>query len=470
MSIFDTYNDTPVLSTELTSTEPDGQMFLSSNDETETSERTKLIVQSAEFGTADIDFVAESISQAVNDLGAITRMQVVIENAKNAPGVPAQLSGLSRARALRDRLQKRYGPLPVAAMESSQSNLGQPGLIFALEEEEKDTKGFFAKIIEKITKAFKWLWEKLTGLFSKEESAEKVAADIDATEAKIEAAVDNGTELSKLVVDTFGINRHFGFTGKPVTLSNVSKHLDEIHKRIPQLRKVMEGANAAFDALIKSTNEARNKPEGLDNSIASHISELIETAMSQIPSGKAEDFEKAGNKEFVSVLHSSQGSKVFTYDGFIEGGVLALAVSPTPNHGVKFLSSFSKNAPKDNDKADVSGITLEEISRLNAQCKAIANDIDKASKDLAKLTAANTAKTDALKRGLDSLPTDKGDSARYVLIYSGYSTSISSLYANAASAYKAIGESRKAVKKFTEEVLAAIASGKQQEKQAEGQK
>ena len=320
--------DTPIeLSDELRDTPVDDTV------DTSTSDTQKLILQDAEC-------IVESINEAVRDLKTYERAYGHLQASKRAGIRIEQQIAVTQAQAIRVRLQGKYGT-DVLATESVHTYSTPGGLTIALEEEEAKGKGFFAKIIDKIVEAFKWLWKKLTGLFSDGKDPEKIGESLEKTGEKLEKAVSGGAQINEAAIETFGPHKAFGFLGEPLTVEKITDYIKTTPGKIDPIKAACESANRAFDEYIAALKAVKDHNAEAYKGPFKHVGDLLNTTISHLGAlGKAEDFDDAGGKGITDAVKGKSGAKIHTLDGFTGGYKLVFASYTNDKGNLEFKAQF----------------------------------------------------------------------------------------------------------------------------------
>lgn len=239
-----------------------------------------------------IDDVVLAIEHAAKVYERVNRMVVSLEEAKALP-IKSQRQILAISTPTLRGIYANYGMdeerwKPVYTLESSMS---QENLIVALEEEEKDAKGFLTRIIDAITNAFKWLWEKITSLFSSGETEK--SADQKGTEiySDLERQIKSTPNLpSGASIKSGDINKYLSSIGSDVKLSDVVPLTEEMVKEADALVKFILAVStclretATVGERIKSTPtlETLNKEkEAFTTSIKKAVMDNISKTYNQ---------------------------------------------------------------------------------------------------------------------------------------------------------------------------------------------
>lgn len=238
-----------------------------------------LVLQDRDYEQMSLDETVQVLETAFNDLERLQRLQTTTKKAHETSGgnLRQTLAASVLVREGLSDLRKRYGSTGLVTESALYTG---SNLVVVLEEEEKQTKGLFVRIWEQIAAAFKWVWTKLTGLFSSgEEKAEKKAEEAQKASEKvsdvIEQAAQNGTHpgFNEEMLSSYlaVLGRHYAFLGEP-TIEKIEAHLKVLEKNSVTLKDMVEKLTTIYQSwleLTKSitpdlTEEAyRTKFEGL---------------------------------------------------------------------------------------------------------------------------------------------------------------------------------------------------------------
>lgn len=256
-----------------------------------------------------IDDVVLAIEHAAKVYEQVNRMVVSLEEAKALP-IKSQRQILAISTPTLRGIYANYGMdeerwKPVYTLESSMS---QENLIVALEEEEKDAKGFLTRIIDAITNAFKWLWEKITSLFSSGETEK--SADQKGTEiySDLERQIKSTPDLPAGATLSSGeINRYLsGLIGnKEAVLGPVAEFLkmsgstaDDLSKFILAISECLREAGTIGER-VKSTPtlEVLNKEK--EKFVADVKKAVIDNGKQHYTADAVKDFDNSKIGELV---------------------------------------------------------------------------------------------------------------------------------------------------------------------------
>jgi hypothetical protein len=180
-----------------------------------------LILQDRDFEIMDEERLGEYIEESFKDLGVLTRLNVAVKEALAEPSKATKWF-LNHAQETRIQMARHYGGS--VALESFYT---PSTVVFALEEEEKKEVGIIGRIIDSIVRAFKWLWKKITGVFSSKDPKEK--------EKGLDDAIDASKKAEEAGVEATTIDKFSDQTSDDKEV--VSKNLEMMKRRAAKHKK-----------------------------------------------------------------------------------------------------------------------------------------------------------------------------------------------------------------------------------------
>lgn len=200
-------------------------------------------LQDAEFEHESAEGLIEHIDQAGDDMVNVLETHAMVVESIGSNNKAQMAAALVKARGLRRHLSSRYGShgcsLPV--VESIHVPVAT---VFALEEEAEEEVGFLRRIFRSIANAFKWLWEKLTGVFkSGEKKGEDVKDKADEAAEKIKSLEANPekNESRDVTVSVRGSDENtMDWFGKDLSFQNVIRRLEELDHHLTDANRGVE--------------------------------------------------------------------------------------------------------------------------------------------------------------------------------------------------------------------------------------
>ena len=220
-------------------------------------------LQDAEFEHESAEGLIEHIDQAGDDMVNVLETHAMVLESIGSNNKVQMTAALAKARGLRRHLSSRYGShgcyLPV--VESIHVPVAT---VFALEEEAEEEVGFLRRIFRSIANAFKWLWEKLTGVFSRgkkkdeqlEEKSGKVAEEV----KNLESNPEKDTSDSVTIDLGAGDDAVLSWLGRDESFAS-------LHRKMEELDKILKDAGHGVDELkslgrlIREISEATGSGE-----------------------------------------------------------------------------------------------------------------------------------------------------------------------------------------------------------------
>lgn len=222
-------------------------------------------LQDAEFEHESAEGLIEHIDQAGDDMVNVLETHAMVLESIGSNNKVQMTAALAKARGLRRHLSSRYGShgcsLPV--VESIHAPVAT---VFALEEEAEEEVGFLRRIFRSIANAFKWLWEKLTGVFKKGEKkgedvkdkADKAAEKVESLEAAAEKNESRDVTVSvrgsdENTMDWFGGDPSFQNVIR--RLGELDHHLTDANRGVEDLKHLGKFLTTAFGAVKTASKE-----------------------------------------------------------------------------------------------------------------------------------------------------------------------------------------------------------------------
>lgn len=363
-----------------------------------------VLMNDRELEEGSIEFIEGKIEEGLTDLAEVTEINGLVTEAIANPSKQGNGAILNRAIRLRGRLEKRYGTMPGNfVLESAYHG---SGLVLALEEEEKSEKGFFARIIDSITKAFKWLWSKITGLFKSEsesgdkqhDAAREANDELKGKDDKIDQDKASDAMKSSLVLQAFGS------AGPEVTPEIIIQALEKaigLRERLAKIFSVSTQCFTLMTAFVKNEFAAGKFDESQAESLLSTIANTIASEASRLPNCSLEDLKKAG---VISEGQTASEGTMHELTGFIANAGFYIWGEPTQGKAVLYNAKFKKGHvtaarsvkfPNEGERAAV----LEKVDALlNAEAKTTADMAKNAERAESGTAALESALHEALEK------------------------------------------------------------------------
>lgn len=369
-----------------------------------------LILQDRDFEEMDEEAVGTYIEESFKDLEKMTEINALVTEAlQDATKATPWL--FRRAVEVRSEVSRRHGG--VIATEAIYT---PSGAVLAFEEEDKKELSLIGRIVESIVNAFKWLWKKITSVFSSKDPEEKEAGleeAADKAEKAEEAGVEAGTvsemskpdtgdkELDKANEDVIKkredkikkFNSLLGRIDPPMEAAKITAYYKKLESEIQKIEAFFTTAVNSYNLYEKTVSELRK-----DN-----LSDAIITLSKTIP-----DMLMAGASRFEAVnatvaapyfsnVFSEAIVKAYRLENLSWGKDLCVAESGGDTPGVVEISykSISKYAPGDIKAIHI--LSSTEQKQLSDAIKAFGKKLKPLNEAAGK--AAKSAKDPAgLKR------------------------------------------------------------------------
>lgn len=245
-----------------------------------------IILQDAELERETADGLIEHINQATDDMVEVSETYTaVMESIRNQDKTSMETS-LVKARALRRRLSKRYGSLGshLPVVESIHSRVVT---VMALEEEAEEEVGFLRRIFRSIANAFRWLWEKLTGVFrsnEKKDEAVQNKAEKAAEQVKDLEASSEKNESKDLMVSVRGSDDStMDWFGKDLSFQHITSMLEELDRTLRDAVRGVEDLKDLGKFITASFAAVRNASEEDSAKIFIQFNEKVMGIVSRWP-------------------------------------------------------------------------------------------------------------------------------------------------------------------------------------------
>lgn len=294
-----------------------------------------------------IDYATQTVSQLVMATESLRR-------AKTGP-----VSDLKRAvmlhRALRLSMARAYED-DVAKTTMVSESFTETDWVKVAEEEDSEGTSFIGRIIDAISKALSWLWEKITGLFGgTPEKDEKKSEKAEKRLAKLQEKIAANAQIaanSKLD----GLDKTFSMVGKDLSIAelvDVMKHHEAVVNPLREAIMAMSGRMAACKDLAASVSsgsdvgELASKFTTLQADIISDLSKHLKDKYDPAVHGK---LLKPSRGETLDPAQSWAIDKIAT-----SSGMKALAIAVTVKGEIRsFAAAFG--APKQDENKPISVI------------------------------------------------------------------------------------------------------------------
>jgi hypothetical protein len=314
----------------------------------EVTDEDVMVFQQREFEEADPMSLALAAEAALNDLSGVAVLQMTARQALDSKDVTRARTALNLIQVNNIRLAKIYQPGMVPAMESMRFD-GNVLEALALETSD-EKKGFFQRIIDSIVNAFKWLWKKLSQLFSSNESTEKGKDALGKIKINVKSLGEIQKEADSLSLDlnkrvlvaeraSIGssksyINagnqvllRHFGFLGDDISADDVIKNLGNAERSVSRIRDAFIKGCISFKSLndlVGRYSEGTAPPVDKVPGDMSTLFQPLNSVMSSLPTSQHSELLKKGVVDSRLPVKTGSERRVV---GFLNGAELFTWIS-----------------------------------------------------------------------------------------------------------------------------------------------
>lgn len=413
----------------------------------------------SDFGD-NLEMVAESISMAVQLVEKMSENVAVLEKAIHSSDESTKRQLLQVSQIHRRSLVSYYGGQnSIFATVLATEDVGSGNLIFALEEEAATEKGLIGKMIDAIKNAFKWLWEKITGIFKSTESSGDSKKENEDLMAVLQKAIDKKDEIpanTSISDDKFG--KAFAGLGDSIDVGKVVESIDT-QKQAGEIIKGL--VSDMMDHLGKAKDMVDKMSSGGDPGTI--YNEFIANTKSAV----AKHLKNQLKAEQVDVYKfATAGESIAPGDSYITGDYVS---TEGPSSFCVYWSTGKENkAEKGKFKAGFrvrGGLTktatialpskLSDLKPLVERIVEYSNLQSEQFEEAQKLDPEGKSKRfqgdlDAIK---GKLAADQKDSAKQLTLFSNYANGIGSVMTGTIQFLKAMDTSVKIYRSFVKEAI-----------------
>lgn len=325
--------------------------------------------------------VTHALEQAINALADVNRAHMLVKEAIVNGDHFARLYALSQSRETRQRYSDcvwmRPAPKTAYAIEMT---VNQSSVVYALEEEEKDQKGFFRRIIDAILDMFSSLWKKITSLFGKDdtttddvkENKEKSLDTIKEVEQKVEEAKAEG----KAIPDTVKLDKtrgviesvigEFGFLAKggdKFTTNDIITYLDNYRDFFAVCNEAVTTIAEVTDLMSQTISRIESGGQGIDAKYITSMSTNVANAYARISSKMQSVTLDDDLKKHFDIKGDEKHVEIRAYGGLkLNGAMYICRIDHVDGSAIVKTKIYSKPRPEDKD-----GLILEHIGDFALQ-------------------------------------------------------------------------------------------------------
>lgn len=418
--------------------------------------------------------IIESIAMAVDVIDKLSQNVAVLESAARTTDDVTKRQLLQISQLHRSSVMNYYRSQdPVFSSVVAVESVGN--LVYALEEEAATEKGLISKMIDAVKNAFKWLWEKITGIFKSTETneeAKKAAANLSDLLEKAVAKKDEIPENSVIEKDTIG--KAFAGLGESVDIPKIIDSIvvqktasDVIKGLVIDMVEHLSKANGMVDSMTSGGKDPMEVYTEFANQTSSSIAKHMKN---QLQADQVNVYKFASDNEGIDVSKSyivgdyiaAEGPSSFCVfwsvgkDAKSQGRLKA---------GFRVRGSLSKTA-----KITLPG-KLSDLKPLAEKITELSDFQSKSFEEAQKMNPENKAKEfQSQLEGLKSkFGDDQKDAAAKVKTFVNYANGVGAVMTGTVQFLKAMDSAVKVYRSVVEEAIKLSASIKTEEKK-EGDK
>lgn len=417
-----------------------------------------------------VEAVATYLSGAIDDVQALNLSMSLVQEAYKEGATAKSLQRLQAATLLRRSLCRKHG-ISMTPFLVVESLANKEGLIIALEEEATQQKNIFRRIWDSIMNAFKWLWEKLTSLFSKKPTPEEDKKALDGIDAALKKAKEDGVDFKALVVEGKTVRDAYGFLGNTLTAAMLITEVETAQKHLVQLEKLLEASDEVFTFLTNaaskitlSTTPEQHKATMQEASgmVAKHLTGYEKLSLEELKTAiDLKDTSDIDNNDIRGLKGCAYGKTLAVYHKNASDGVLMY----------KAKLSVAKGDYKD-VKADVPDAD-DCLTLINSVLAFILKSSDVA-KRFSESASDNTNKQTKLKGLVEKMmaadpekPEEQKSVKATMSLFSTFSKAVGDFAIAAASGYTNTDNGVKTIKAYIIDISKAVAKVKTEKKEDE---
>ena len=429
-----------------------------------------------------INDVNDQIDFALESIDTLSRSIQILEEAKSSP-LSQQKRCLLIAENIRMSIVRQYEVDGVlASVLSIESFKDKASLVYAIEEEADKGKNILMRMIDAVINAFKWLWDKITGIFSKSEKPQ----DAEKAAEELTSKFTNAVEKTPKLPDGAGLTgknyaKVFGFLGSSVTVAQIEEQLahhttygDALAKAIVEVSAKMTEARNVVMAITPSTTavEIKEKLTKYQNDVLAVIRTHFKV---QYDSSKHGSYGFLSEKQVVDPTSSFCMEPVLGKGGAGGLGIFLVNVSQTSAGTLEASFKTKKNDAKDGFKINLPGQT-DALKPYAEKCMAFRKTLATENLNLDNHKGTLNSDKEAMLKALDSLKgtvnkAESPEAHKTVQEFIGVVRGIGKVSTALIAARVALGSSEAIFEQIIKDVIKLAAGEKPEEeaKPAEGE-
>lgn len=358
-----------------------------------------IVLQDFDLERSDIDAVVSEINQSVNDAETLSKNALLIQEAIQNKRDDKVL--LKRSIELRRSLERRYGGS--CSIYATEAIVNGTDVVFALENEEGNQKNLFMRIIDKIVNAFKWLWKKITEIFSKKkgEDIDETAEDARKKAQEVESLPDEVKNKSPENIVAKGLITSYGYLGKDVKMEDIVSAVEAQGKLQPKLKAIVEFCGQSMSLLDQVIGEIEPTQGGSAiteqlKEINTRISESYGKLFSQFEKSTGSDLQKAG----VLGENAKLPEEAWKLQGLPRGATFYIWVEETEK-GPK--TKCHLHTPEVDESTKIGDASVVHVYKVADASQLFVQEFNKGNDAFTAIAALGSKKTDSIGKSLTNL-------------------------------------------------------------------
>lgn len=385
---------------------------------------------------AEPEMVAEAIDYALQVIDNTKRVVTCLENARQSGNASGQLQALRLSQIHRAAVLKQYGEESPVSVISTENAGNASWVVMALEEEAAASKNILTRMLDAVIKAFNWLWEKISSLFSSGETKKDAVAKGEAVLSKLESQIKITPNFPQGAELTGGeIRSYLGHLGADVAISA----LEEIAVHQTQQTSELNGVIAAVSKRLRDAasigDRIKNSPTA--ETVGKEKTEFENNVLSDIKTFVKTPYEANKHSGYNAV---KEGSDIVPDKAVVLGPVLTASgpvitvIAAVTKGGYKGFVGAKKEKAADKVKVSLptalSGLLQfqEKVNKLHEAMGGMNDDLKSKMSSLVSDGKAVVASLNSMKSMVDKAD-DKAVSEA-IKSYSAIAQSVGGLQAN----------------------------------------
>ena len=436
----------------------------------EAEEEDVIILQDIDENT-DSEIITQVLEQAYADLNRVeNHIALIEESIKNKAEQKGKLI-LIDAVKLREELERKYLGSHKPRFATEAFHYGYDVLV-ALEAENKEQKNIFIRIYDAIIKAFKILWNAITG-HSKKKTPEPEEA-IKETSETIKKAEEAGIKPDPDPAISANMGHLFPEYKTTITPSDVEK-------KLTSTLKAAELLNKSFDAFTYIAVGVRDMVAGVNNGKVETLKDIVNRIDEQIQAfrGKLPEYKKSDAKELgIEITGNVADESVRCIDGLLKNAIFVFWMEEKEGLSYPKSKFHAVNAKEDEKEAKFKVASSSEIERFRTTAEKLVAEVNHhkagflSSEDFIKFATEDSQKAasklaDQLNNDLNLSSEEKAGLKIAHKVLSGYLQNAGSVLSNMKSVSQLCENGLSFIIKYVELMEASYKTEKKEEKKEE---